>query len=80
MDIPTPSQPQEIVRVSASQDHTATVIFVHVRSDHLTSYSEPRLNRPIIQGLGQSNLTWKIVVTEALAPRLPHVGWILPQA
>jgi len=51
---------QEVVTVSASQNHTATVIFLH--------------------GLGQSNLTWKLVVTEALAPRLPQVQWILPQA
>ncbi|KAK7029617.1 hypothetical protein VNI00_014315 [Paramarasmius palmivorus] len=33
-----------------------------------------------IHGLGHSNLTWKEVVTEALAPRLPNVEWILPQA
>lgn len=31
-------------------------------------------------GLGQSNLTWKIVVTEALSQYLPNVQWILPQA
>ncbi|KAF8061011.1 phospholipase carboxylesterase [Lyophyllum atratum] len=33
-----------------------------------------------IHGLGQSNLTWRMVVIEALAPKLPHVQWILPQA
>ncbi|KAG7090805.1 hypothetical protein E1B28_009889 [Marasmius oreades] len=33
-----------------------------------------------IHGLGQSNLTWSLLVQEALAPKLPHVEWILPQA
>lgn len=33
-----------------------------------------------IHGLGQSNLTWSLLVKEALAPKLPHVEWILPQA
>ncbi|GLB36527.1 putative phospholipase/Carboxylesterase [Lyophyllum shimeji] len=33
-----------------------------------------------IHGLGQSNLTWRMVILEALAPKLPHVQWILPQA
>ncbi|TFL03672.1 Phospholipase/carboxylesterase [Pterulicium gracile] len=33
-----------------------------------------------IHGLGQSNLTWKLVVQEAFAPALPSVKWILPQA
>jgi len=48
------------VTVTASQAHTATVIFIH--------------------GLGQSNLTWQTLVLESLAPMLPHVKWILPQA
>jgi hypothetical protein len=34
----------------------------------------------IVQGLGQTNLTWKMVITEALAPELPNVQWILPHA
>jgi lysophospholipase II len=34
----------------------------------------------IDQGLGQTNLTWKMVVAEALAPELPNVQWILPHA
>ncbi|KAF8887798.1 Phospholipase/carboxylesterase/thioesterase [Infundibulicybe gibba] len=33
-----------------------------------------------LHGLGQSNLTWRLMITEALAPRLPHIEWILPQA
>ena len=34
----------------------------------------------IDQGLGQTNLTWKTVIVEALAPKLPSVRWILPHA
>jgi len=33
-----------------------------------------------IHGLGHTNLTWRMVVAEALAPRIPNVKWILPQA
>jgi lysophospholipase-2 len=33
-----------------------------------------------VHGLGQSNATWRLVVQEALAPSLPFVKWILPQA
>ncbi|KAL0950678.1 hypothetical protein HGRIS_007461 [Hohenbuehelia grisea] len=31
-------------------------------------------------GLGQSNLSWRQLIREAFAERLPHVTWILPQA
>ncbi|KAF8061728.1 phospholipase carboxylesterase [Lyophyllum atratum] len=31
-------------------------------------------------GYNQSNLTWKTLVAEPLAPGLPHIQWILPQA
>jgi len=33
-----------------------------------------------IEGLGQTNLTWKIVIVEALTPTLPGVRWTLPHA
>jgi len=33
-----------------------------------------------IHGLGQTNLTWKMVIAEVLAPELPNVQWILPHA
>lgn len=33
-----------------------------------------------IHGLGQSNETWKSIVLESLAHRLPTVAWILPQS
>ncbi|TFK40881.1 phospholipase carboxylesterase [Crucibulum laeve] len=33
-----------------------------------------------IHGSGQSNISWNKVVVEVLAPMLPHIQWILPQA
>ncbi|RDB28982.1 Acyl-protein thioesterase 1 [Hypsizygus marmoreus] len=33
-----------------------------------------------IHGLGQSNVTWRMVAAEALSPSLPHVQWLFPQA
>ncbi|KAF8230424.1 Phospholipase/carboxylesterase [Tricholoma matsutake] len=34
----------------------------------------------VIHGAGESSATWKTIVEEALAPRLPHISWIIPQA
>ncbi|ESK86238.1 lysophospholipase i [Moniliophthora roreri MCA 2997] len=45
-----------------------------------SSAEEKKASVIFLHGLGHSNLTWKEVVTEALAPRLPNVQWILPQA
>lgn len=66
-----------VIQVPAAQRHTATVIFVHV------GYSDALLCIILtrgFQGLGHTNLTWRIMITEALAPKLPNIEWILPQA
>ncbi|KAJ7293803.1 Phospholipase/carboxylesterase/thioesterase [Mycena rebaudengoi] len=56
----TPSASYQTVVIPASQEHTASVIFVH--------------------GLGQNTFTWRLMVIEALVPKLPNVQFILPQA
>jgi hypothetical protein len=57
--------------------HTLQLLYL---STYVTPqcYYHPTNN--INQGLGQTNLTWKMVITEALAPKLPNIQWILPHA
>ncbi|KAJ8090530.1 hypothetical protein PM082_002418 [Marasmius tenuissimus] len=33
-----------------------------------------------IHGLGQTNVSWSLLIKEAFATKFPHVEWILPQA
>jgi hypothetical protein len=73
--------PDQLVTVPprGHSGYSATVIFIHV-SDSIMHIDQADFKYSVSQGLGQSNLTWKIVVVEALAKHLPHVRWILPQA
>jgi len=56
-------------RYPALQD----VVTVPARRTHTASVI-------FLHGLGQSNVTWRMVILEALAPRLPDIQWLLPQA
>ncbi|KAF9269925.1 Phospholipase/carboxylesterase [Marasmius fiardii PR-910] len=47
---------------------------------HVPATAEKTAAVIFVHGLGQSNLTWSLLAKEALAPKLPHVEWILPQA
>jgi hypothetical protein len=68
------------LRIPASAQRTATVIFLHVRRSLVEIPGPPRpANTYTIQGLGQTNVAWYGMI-QWMATRLPNVEWVLPQA
>ena len=77
--------PLKFITVPPRSKHTATVIFVHVRT--FTGLSMFRIsknyraNMSDLQGLGDSGLGWQDVAEIfGRQPALGHIKWVLPHA
>jgi lysophospholipase-1 len=74
--------PLKVLSVPSVAKHTATVIFVHVR----TCCPRERVNNAdhrgiLVKGLGDTGYGWQPVADMLkLNPELQHVKWVLPHA
>ena len=76
-------QPLKFLTVAARAQHTATVIFVHVRLPHLSKKASLTITRDLamLQGLGDTGAGWQDVAELfARDSGLQHVKWFLPHA
>lgn len=74
--ITPPVELQQLVIFPTAEQHTGTVVFLHVSSySILTSFVLSYLAK----GLGQYTQSW-LPFIQSMAARLPSIKWILPQA